>query len=78
MHGHIVTAMTGNQFQTAFFTGTGLDWLIDAVFLDGIEQLPVIIRFPVDGEWVIQKLKEIGRVQTHGKAFALTGDGQAF
>lgn len=45
--------------------------------LDGIEQFPVIISFPVDGERMIQKFKEVGRVQTHGKAFALLGDGQA-
>ena len=53
LHRNIVTAMTGNQLQTAALTGTGLDRLIDTVFLDGIIQLSVVIGFTIDRERMI-------------------------
>ena len=53
LHRNIVTAMTGNQLQAAALTGTGLDRLIDTVFLDGIIQLSVIVGFTIDRERMI-------------------------
>ena len=53
LHRNIVTAMTGNQLQTTALTGTGLDRLIDTVFLDGIIQLSVVIGFTIDRERMI-------------------------
>ena len=73
-----MAAVAGDQLQTAALTGTGLDRLVDAVDLDGVEQLLVVVHLAVDGKGMVQKIKEIVRMQADGKALALLGDRQGF
>ena len=74
----IMASVAGNQLQTTALAGTGFDWLVDAVGLDGIIQLLVVVHLAVDGKGMIQKIKEISRVQADRKALALFGDRQVF
>lgn len=56
--------------------GPGLDRLVDARGLDGLEQVFVVLHLPVHGKGVVQEVKEVVRVQPHGEALALLGNGQ--
>ena len=76
LHGNVMTAMTGQQFQTALCSGSCLDRLIDAVLLDGVVQFLVVIYLAVDRERMLQEVIKIRRVQTHGERLALFGDGE--
>lgn len=71
-----MAAVAGNQLQTAIFAGSCKHRLGNAVVADGLIQILVGLDLPIDGKWMIQKLMEICRVQAHGKALALLGNGQ--
>ena len=71
-----MAAVAGDQFKTAFFTRPCLDRLIDAVVADGFVQFDVVLDLAVNRKRMIEELIEIGRMQAHGKAFALLRNRQ--
>ena len=74
----VMAAVTGDDLQAALFSGTAVDRIPNAIFLDGFQKILIVLCLPVDGEGMLQKLKEICRVQPQRESFPLFWDRQIF